>query len=73
MRGFANISKKDFEVEGDVVGLDSGEVSEVKLLGRTVRATPSGLEIEADERLEIQVVDEANLVAGKGVDNPGGR
>ena len=42
--------KQDFEVEGDVVGLDSGEVSEVKLLGRIVRAFPNGLEIEADKR-----------------------
>ena len=37
-----------------------------------MRATPNGLEIEADKRLAIKVVDEANLVGGKGVDNPGG-
>ena len=59
-------------MEGDAVGLDNGEVSEVICLGRTVRTTPSGLEIEADKRLAIKVVDEANLVGGKGVDNPGG-
>ena len=64
--------KKDFEVDGDVVGLDRDEVSEVILLGRIVRATPHGLEIEADKRLALKVVDEANLVGGKGVDNPGG-
>ena len=55
-----------------MVGLDGGEVSEVRFLGRTIRATPTGLEIEADKRLAIKIVNEANLVGGKGVDNPGG-
>ena len=58
--------KKDFEVDGDIMGLDSDEISEVKCLGRIVRATPNGLEIEADKRLAVKVVDEANLVGGKG-------
>ena len=37
-----------------------------------MRATRYGLEIEADKRLALKVVNEANLVGGKGVDNPGG-
>ena len=57
--------QKDFEVDGEIVGLDSDEVSEVNCLGRIVRATPIGLEIEADKRLAIKVVDEANLVGVK--------
>ena len=59
-------------MDGDIVVLDSDEVSEVILLGRIVRATPNGLEIEADKRLASKVVDGANLVGGKGVDNSGG-
>ena len=61
----------DFEVEGDVVALERDEVAEVNMLDRIVRATPHGLEIEADKRLALTVVDEANLEGGKGVDYPG--
>ena len=64
--------KRDFEVDGEVVGLDRGEVPEVFCLGRVVRATPQGLEVKADKRLALKIVDETNLVGGKGVDNPGG-
>jgi hypothetical protein len=64
--------KKDFEVDGEIVGLEAGEVPEVKFLGRLVRATPEGMEIEADRRLALKIVEEANLGGGKGVDHPGG-
>ena len=64
--------QKDFEVDGEIVGLQKGEVSEVKFLGRVVRATAAGMEIEADRRLAIKIVEEANLGGGKGVDFPGG-
>jgi hypothetical protein len=64
--------KKDFEVDGEIVGLQRGEVPEVKFLGRLIRATPHGLEIEADRRLAIKIVEEANLGGGKGVEHPGG-
>ena len=63
--------KKYVELDGDVVGLDTDEVPEIKMLRRTVRATPNGLEIEADKRLAIKVVTEANFVGGRGVENPG--
>ena len=72
MRGFTSRLKRDSEVDGEVVGLDHDKVPEVKCLGRIVRATPQGLEIEADKRLALKIVDEAKLVGGKGVDNPGG-
>ena len=63
--------QKDFEVDGEIVGLQKGEVPEVKFLGRLIRATPQGMEIEADRRLAIKIVEEANLCGGKGVDFPG--
>ena len=40
-------------------------------LGRTVRVTPAGIEIEADKKLALKIVEEATLVGGKRVDNPG--
>ena len=63
--------KKDFEVEGGILGIEVGEVETIKFLGRTFRATVEGLEIEADQKLARSIVEKANLLRGSGVDTPG--
>ena len=61
----------EFEVEGSVIGMLNGKVSEVKCLGRRIRMTPCGLEISAYGKLARSIIEEADLVGANGCATPG--
>ena len=62
--------QKSFEVDGEILGPDSGQVSEVKFLGRVIRWTSSGLEWEGDSKHVAGMLKEADMEGAKGVETP---
>ena len=42
--------RQDFEVDGEVLGPDPGQVADVKFLGRSIRWNKNGLEWESDQK-----------------------
>ena len=61
------------EVTGDVLGIDAGEVRELKHLGRTLRLTNNGIEVEGDTKVMKSMLEEWDMVNASGVNTPGVR
>ena len=61
----------EYEVDGDILGVDRGEAREGRFLGRTIRVQPWGVEIEADQKLVNSLLTDWDPSESAGVDTPG--
>ena len=62
--------KKKYEMKGEYFGPNPGEAKEVKFLGRTLRWTNEGIEVEGNRRHVEEIVSELGLSKGKPVTTP---
>ena len=64
---------KHFELKTEVLGPDSGEVREVRILNRVLRWEKEGITWEADQRHAELVVEQLGLEKSKPVSSPGSK
>ena len=63
--------KRNYEVDGDILGTDVGEVEQAKFLGRTISVKSWGVELEADGRLVKGLLEEFDPDTKLEVETPG--
>ena len=63
--------QEGFEVDGDIVGPADDEVRSASFLGRSVRWTDAGLEIEGDQKVIRSLLEENEMQDCAGVEIPG--
>ena len=63
--------KKEYEVNGNLMGPGVEEVQEDNFLGRTIRWTGAGLEWECDQKVVKGLLEEAGLGDCNGMETPG--
>ena len=62
-----------YKLKVEMLGRGAGQTSEMRILNRIVRATPKGLELEADPRHAELVVRELDLLGAKPSPVPGAK
>ncbi len=59
-----------YEIKSEVFGFGANDQKEIRFLGRTIRATSSGISIEGDPKHVDILLNEWNMVNSKPVDTP---
>ena len=70
LRECHRIIAKKYEITMTMIGSARHLEKDLKILNRTVRWTPGGIEIEADKRHALEIIKEANLKDDKTVATP---
>ena len=71
LRWFDAELKKHFELTTEILGPDSGQVSEIRLLNRVLRWQTDGVAWEPDQRHVEMIVQQLGLEGSKSVCTPG--
>ena len=71
LKWFRDALSKGVECKGEILGMGPGLSPSIKYLGRTIRLTLEGLEVEGDQKCVRQLLKETDLDGCKSVTTPG--